>query len=233
MMIWDVLGREGYTATHSRTFAGVHGAILVADLTRKETLTTLERYWIPMLYKVTANVPLVFACNKSDLEGESTFGTSEIEEVASRYNIDLKEELPGDMLTSLSTSAKTGKNVEKVFESLGHLVLSDKIPGDPIKEFYESLVAEGISRRADRTTLIGAADALILDFCETIGDDEIAMSILRQEVLRAGVDVRNPSKEGLLRAVEYLAEAEADFKNEETAIANRERRLDWVRHVKE
>src|SRR3989304_6201793 len=47
MMIWDLLGQEGYTSFHTWTFQGVYGAILVADLTRRETLDNLERYWIP------------------------------------------------------------------------------------------------------------------------------------------------------------------------------------------
>lgn len=42
-MTWDLIGREGYHALHSRTFVGVHGALLVADLTRDETLASLER----------------------------------------------------------------------------------------------------------------------------------------------------------------------------------------------
>ena len=41
LMIWDVLGSEGYKATHARTLAGAHGAILVSDLTRKDTLDSL------------------------------------------------------------------------------------------------------------------------------------------------------------------------------------------------
>ncbi len=54
-VIWDLIGREGYKGIHARTFAGVSGAILVADLTRKETFENLERYWIPLLFKVVDN----------------------------------------------------------------------------------------------------------------------------------------------------------------------------------
>ncbi|MFQ5911456.1 MAG: hypothetical protein ACE5IJ_12170 [Thermoplasmata archaeon] len=63
-------GREGYIAFHARTFSGVHGALLVADLTRKETLSSLELYRIPSLFRVVENVPLVPACSKSDLTDE-------------------------------------------------------------------------------------------------------------------------------------------------------------------
>ncbi|MCK5547841.1 MAG: hypothetical protein KAI64_02435, partial [Thermoplasmata archaeon] len=109
----------------------------------------------------------------------------------------------------------------------------DKIPIDPIKELYEGLVAEKISRKMDKKTLVGATDALITDFCKGFDDDRIAMSLLRQEILRAGVDIRSPSKERLLRAVEYLAEAEAEYKDEKTVKDNRDRRLQLLRDVKE
>ncbi|MEE9151064.1 MAG: Rab family GTPase [Thermoplasmata archaeon] len=233
LMIWDVLGRAGYAAVQTRSFVGVHGAFLVADLTRKETLSSLERYWIPLLFSVVDNVPLVFACNKSDLADDYEFEPVEMRTIASRYNIGIKDSLPKDLKTSYSTSAKTGENVEKTFESLGNLVLSEKALKDPVRELYESLVAEGIYDHGDKTTLVGATDAIIVDFCQGFEDDRVAMTLLRQELYRAGIDIRSPSKEGLLKAVEYLAEAESEYKDEKTVIGNKKRRLDWVKGVRD
>lgn len=227
-MIWDILGREGYTAIHARTFAGVHGAILVSDLTRKETLGSLERYWIPLLFKVVEYVPLVFTCNKSDLTDQTTYELYDLKRVASRYNFGLEDALPDDLSTSYSTSAKGGDNVESTFESLGHMVLSEQIPEDPIKDMYESLVAMGIEKETDKGTVIGALDSIFVDVCEEFEDDRVAMSLIRQEIVRAGVDIRSPSKEGLLKFVEYLAEAESEYKKEKEVNANREKRLQWV-----
>ena len=73
MMIWDLLGQEGYTSFRTWTFQGVYGAIVVADLTRRETLDNLERHWIPALVRVADPVPLVFAANKADLAGKAAF----------------------------------------------------------------------------------------------------------------------------------------------------------------
>jgi len=232
MMIWDVLGREGYTSLHSRTFAGVHGAILVADLTRKETLAALERYWIPTLFKVVEYVPLVFACNKSDLSASATFNFAEMKSIASRYNAGLDDVLPKGLSTSYMTSAKTGNDVNEAFDSLGHLMLSRKILDDPIKELYESMIAMGVSRQSGKRTAIGALDAIITDFCEGFDDDRLAMSLIRQETVRAGVDVRNPAREGLLKIVEYIAEAESEFLDEKKVAANREKRMAWAKGVR-
>jgi len=233
LMIWDVLGREGYTATHARTFAGVHGAILVTDLTRKDTLATLERYWIPLLFDVVEYVPLIFTCNKNDLTGEATFELDDLQFVASRYNAGFEDELPDVFSTSHTTSAKTGDNVEMAFESLGHMVLAEKIPDDPIKDLYESLVAMGKHRQTDTGVPLGALDAIIVDFCDDFDDDRVAMSLLRQEIIRAGIDTRSPSKEGLLKLVEYLAEAQSEYKDEKFVLNNREKWLKLAKDVRD
>lgn len=233
LMIWDLIGREGYHALHARTFVGVHGALLVADLTRGETLSSLERYWIPSLFKVVENVPLVFACNKSDLEGDFEFEPQDLADVASRYNAGLEGILPSGLESSHSTSAKNGSNVEKAFMSLGHLMLSSNELLDPVKELYESLVATGVHMASDKTKPIGALDAIIVDFCEGFEDSRLAMLILRQEIARASIEIGNPTKEGILKVVEYLAEAENEFKDEKTVHSNLERRFGWACSLRE
>lgn len=233
MMVWDLLGREGYRAFHARTFAGVHGAVLVADLTRRETLDSLERYWIPSLFQVVENVPLVFAANKADLEGDRAFEPEAMAAMASRFNVGLEDFLPGGLAAVHATSAKTGDNVERAFEALGHLMLAGRRPEDPVRDLYESLLARQVGRSADTTTAIGALDAILVDFVESFGDPKLAMMVLRQEVVRAGVDVRRPHREGLLKVVDYLAEAEHDRADREAVVRNRERRLGWVLRVRE
>lgn len=230
-VIWDLIGREGYKGIHARTFAGIHGAILVADLTRKETFENLERYWIPLLLKVVDRVPLIFACNKSDLEDKYEFEPGDIVEIADKYNGHIDRVLPRGLATSYSTSAKTGINVENTFESLGHLLVSSFDSQDPVKKLYENLIAFGIHRSIDKNTPIGALDSIIVDFCVGFKDSRISMLILRQEIARSGLDVNNPTKEGILKVVEYLAEAENEYLDEKTVMANLNRRLDWARKI--
>jgi hypothetical protein len=233
LMIWDLIGREGYHGLHARTFVGVHGAILVTDLTRKETLTSLEQYWIPLLLKVVVNVPIIFVCNKSDLIDHFEYRPRDLKRVAKRYYGELQGILPKKLKTYYSTSAKTGRNVKAAFESLGHLLLQSDELVDPVKKMYESLTAVGISRTTDTTTPVGALDVIILDFCENFNDPRLAMLILRQELTRASFDINNPNKKGILRAVEYLAEAESEFMDEGTVKANLERRLLFADNIKE
>ncbi|MCK4443327.1 MAG: GTP-binding protein [Thermoplasmata archaeon] len=231
LMIWDLIGREGYHAIHARSFVGVHGAILVSDLTRRETLYSLERYWIPSLFKIVDRVPLVFTCNKSDLKGKYEFEPEDLVKVASRYSGEPEASLPKSLETSYSTSAKDGSNVERAFESIGHLLLSGEQQPDPVKELYESLIATGIHRTSEKTTAMGALDAIIVDFCEGFEDTRLVMPILRQETARAGIDIRCPSKEGILKLVEYLAEAETEFMDEKTVKENLNKRLEWANGI--
>ena len=230
-MIWDLLGQEGYTSFHTWTFQGVYGALLVADLTRRDTLDNLERYWIPALVRVADNVPLVFAANKVDLTKEAGFDLADMEHIVAKYNLGLDGVLPSHLTSCYATSAKTGENVERTFESLGHLVLAGRAPEDPVKDLFESLVAMRAVGDADTSTPVGALDAIIVDFCEANQgefDDRMAMVLVRQEIQRAGVDVRRPTRPGIARFVEYLAQAESQFATTETTAANRNRRLTWA-----
>jgi small GTP-binding protein len=228
LVIWDLIGSEEYHAVHARNFVGVNGAILVADLTRKGTLDSLERYWIPALLDVVENVPLVFACNKSDLKGYSEFTQKDLMRIASRYNEEFDEVLPEDLRTDYETSAKEGANVDLVFESLGYMVAANKINSDPIKELYEGLVAQTIKRSSDKKTPIGVLDAIIVDFCEGFEDSRFAMPILREQINRAGIDIRSPSKGGILKLIDHLAEAENEFHKEKKVKLNIEKRKAWA-----
>lgn len=230
-MIWDIIGREGYHALHARTFVGVEGAILVADITRKETLENLERYWIPFLFKIVENVPLVFTCNKSDLKGKYEFGFEDMEDLASKYNSPSLKIKFLELKSCYATSAKDGSNVEYAFESLGHLMLSDYKSDNTVEVLLESLFATDFRRNLDTTTPIGALDAIMVDFCEDFNDSRIAMLILRQELARAGIDINNPVKDKILSAVEYLAEAESEFKDREIVLANLKRRRKWAESI--
>jgi small GTP-binding protein len=233
LMIWDIIGREGYQSLHARTFVGVNGAILVSDITRKSTYESLERYWIPFLFKIVDEVPLVFVCNKNDLKSETDHFFEELVEYASRYQKRINDKSNKGLQTVLLTSAKDGTNVEEAFETLGQLLITKKIQRDPVKELYEGLIATGLQRSSDTSTPIGALDTIIVDFCKGFDDSRMAMLILRQEMTRAGVDINDPTWDCIKKAIEYLAEAEMEFKDERAVRKNLERWKGWVYKVGE
>jgi small GTP-binding protein len=104
LMVWDLAGHS-YNL-RSGFFAGAKGALLVCDVTRKESLDSIDS-WYTALVKTVGEVPAIALGNKSDLK-ERAFGLDEIGATG---------------FPSLLTSAKTGSNVEEAFEALAEAVL--------------------------------------------------------------------------------------------------------------
>jgi len=77
--------------------------------------------------------------------------------------------------------------------------------------------------------LVSATDRIIADFCKEFGDVETAMPIVKHQFTKAGVDVKEPTKDALLRALHALAEIEHGYKSDERVSENLTRRSGWVR----
>src|SRR5436309_10703019 len=67
LMIWDVLGQKGYKGIQESAFRGARGVILVYDLTRPETRSSFEEYWVPRVRAVAGEIPMIIVGNKVDL----------------------------------------------------------------------------------------------------------------------------------------------------------------------
>jgi len=209
LLIWDVLGQKGYTSVQASSYRGGEGVMLVCDLTRKDTLASLKEYWIPELEKVVGNIPKVFVGNKCDLVGEAEITPEELEAMAEEFNSKY-----------YMSSAKTGENVESIFNLLGELVLE---AGAAAKEKPVESGEKTVSN------LLEVTDKVITDFCEAHGDRDTAMAMIRQQFSSVGLDVKAPVKEPLLRAVERLANLEMEFGDEFTAkttLAKRKRMIE-------
>ncbi len=125
-------------------------------------------------------------------------------------------------ITGFLGSAKTGENVEATFACLAKAVIVE---------------AEAKVRRGERVEedtaneLIAVCDQIMIDACDAMGGQEAAMPIVRQQIARAGIDVKAPSVQGLTLAVEYLAEAESAFRNADEVEASKLKRLGWIKEV--
>ena len=192
LMIWDVLGQEGYTSIQARSYRGADGVLFVYDLTEQDSLENIKTYWLTELNKVAENVPAVLVGNKVDLQDQRAVDDDMIACFADDLNT-----------THFLSSAKTGENVETLFKKLGEIVVKN-VGIDVQAELEEK----------DILTLTDAADNIMVDFVESFGDQETAMAIIRQQFKNAGVDISAPTKDSLIRAVNMIAEAERDFKPE-------------------
>ena len=222
MMLWDVLGQQGYTRIQRATFSGADGALLVCDVTRKGTLDSLDTYWLPLLEEVAGRVPVVVLANKADISRRE-ITPEHLFEVAERYNTNF-----------FFTSAKTGMNVNLAFYKLAYYVLHRMAKGEGVEETAAEEYRPTLEEK-DSYLAFEVADMIMTDFCaydDVVGIDG-TMEILIPQFDRAGVNIRNPTKEGLRKVVEYLAEMESLMKDPMEVAENKRRRMQWVEKIEE
>lgn len=112
MMVWDIMGQKGFRKLLEEAyFVGATAAIGVCDITRKTTLLELKN-WKQSIFGVTGPIPIVVFANKSDLKDRAEVTEDDLKAVATEYNAPY-----------LYTSAKTGENVERGFQTLSKMLL--------------------------------------------------------------------------------------------------------------
>jgi len=111
LVIWDIAGQQSFTSVTPSLFKGAQGALIICDVTRKKTLDDLHN-WIYNLNRNAGRVPFVVLVNKWDLTDQKAFELVDCEHIAE-----------GHESQCLSTSAKTGLNVEAAFKKLGEFML--------------------------------------------------------------------------------------------------------------
>ena len=121
LMIWDIAGQKTLDFIKPTYYRDAEGALVVADCTRRETLTNVLR-WGRSIREVCGEIPIVVLVNKSDLREHAQFTTEEAVEVAGQMDA-----------PSFMTSAKSGENVENAFSSLGRRLIRDTLKRDEAK----------------------------------------------------------------------------------------------------
>lgn len=104
LQIWDTAGQESFRSITRSYYRGAAGALLVYDITRRETFNHLTRWLEEAKQNSNSNMAIMLIGNKSDLDHRRAVSTKEGEEFA-RAN----------KLIFLETSAKTAANVEEAF----------------------------------------------------------------------------------------------------------------------
>ena len=218
LLVWDILGQKGYKYTQALSFGGIEGALLVADLTRPETLESLKEYWIPSIISVTGPIPMAFIGNKADLEDERTFGLKELEAAASQFKTSTFT--PQAFLTS----ARTGDFVDDAFYKLAKvmkdttIIARDKIP----QSFID---------KSEVHTLVDVVDHIVADFSNHFGGLENATPVVRHQMERVGLDLENPNYKAVVEFINNLAHVENDIKSPEEVKMNRTKRLYLVNNL--
>ncbi|KAM3135944.1 hypothetical protein pb186bvf_011934 [Paramecium bursaria] len=111
LQIWDTAGQESFKSITRSYYRGSIGGILVFDFTRRATFNNIKK-WLQEIKTYSCDqIELVLVGNKCDLETKREVTVQEVQEYANQEKLDFFE-----------TSAKTGKNVEVVFEIIANKV---------------------------------------------------------------------------------------------------------------
>jgi len=114
LAIWDTAGQERFHALGPIYYRDSNGALLVYDITDRDSFTKVQN-WVKELRKMLGtNVILAIAGNKSDLERSRVVSIEEAESYAA-----------GVGAKHYSTSAKLNKGLEELFLDLAKRMLQN------------------------------------------------------------------------------------------------------------
>ncbi len=111
LLLWDLQGEDKDFKIRPSFLRGASAFLLIVDVTRHETLVTAFSIQ-QMVEREVGDLPFLVLFNKSDLMKNSEI-TGEESADLEKYNWQI-----------LSTSAKTGDNVEEAFQTLAKLMIA-------------------------------------------------------------------------------------------------------------
>ena len=116
LMIWDLEGNTKFKSITPSYLKGAAGSIIVADLTRINTLKSLNQH-IALFLEVNPQGTIAVAFNKVDLVPQE-----KLDKLLENHSFDNNPQI----LSTYPTSAKTGDNVAKIFRKLSKNIIKNQ-----------------------------------------------------------------------------------------------------------
>merc|ERR1712226_702543 len=117
--IWDTAGQERYRSLAPMYYRGAAAAVVVYDITSSESLAGAKG-WIEELHRqASADIIMGLAGNKADLASKRQVPTDEAKGYASENDCFFFE-----------TSAKTGENIQDLFEAIANKLATERPRAD-------------------------------------------------------------------------------------------------------
>lgn len=122
LQLWDTAGQEKFRSLTPMYYRSAAVAVLVYDVTSKDSLEGLEAWSAEIADKAPHNIKIVVIGNKTDLTEERQVREEEGRELADQLNAVVFGE----------TSAKNGDGIEEVFKKVAELdVMQDDVIEKP------------------------------------------------------------------------------------------------------
>jgi small GTP-binding protein len=118
LQIWDFAGESRFRFLLPDYVKGASGGIFMYDITRYASIKKIDE-WLLVFEKgllgEEKRIPIIMVGGKADLDHKRAVRSEEAIELAKSRNF----------IGFLECSSKSGKNVEKLFTSLGHVMLKN------------------------------------------------------------------------------------------------------------
>lgn len=114
LIIWDLHCGNKFKSVARKYLQGASGAVIVADVSRQETLARLSER-IQLFLSVNPKGFIVIAWNQSDIVDEK-----ELEELATQ----VPKLAPERVLATYKISAQTGAYVDEIFQQLAYRIIA-------------------------------------------------------------------------------------------------------------
>ncbi|CAD8083743.1 unnamed protein product [Paramecium sonneborni] len=105
--IWDTAGQERYRAITSAYYRGAIGAVLVYDITNKQSFEAVERWLQEVRENADKDIVIMIIGNKSDLKHLRAIRMESGQDLAQMYKV-----------AFIEASAQDGSNVDQAFTQI-------------------------------------------------------------------------------------------------------------------
>ncbi len=118
VVVFDTVGQSKLVSLRKRYYTGAHGAIIVYDITRRESFEHIQK-WIDEISEKCKDIPFIIVGNKTDLDEKRDVIKKEAEDqwLEKGYTV-------------LESSAKLGEGVDDIYKMIAKEVtrkMSDSI----------------------------------------------------------------------------------------------------------
>lgn len=115
LSLWDICGKESFKPLRSVFYKGAAGALLVFDISNRQTLKKINEWLSEIRIFAGENIPFILVGNKVDLIRDDNNIRKAAEKLATE-----------EATIYIETSAKNNTNIEKIFVDLIKLIIDKR-----------------------------------------------------------------------------------------------------------